>query len=47
MNLIGRLVGQPEVRETRSGKEYLRYVLATADPIGPPNEDGSTYNLVA
>lgn len=42
MNIIGRLVGQPEVRETRSGKEYLRYTVATTDPLGPPNEDGST-----
>ncbi|WFC93906.1 ssDNA-binding protein, mitochondrial [Malassezia brasiliensis] len=41
VNIIGRLVGQPEVRETRSGKEYLRYTLATTDPLGPPNEDGT------
>jgi hypothetical protein len=39
--LIGRLVAPPEVRESRNGKEYLRYVLATTDPLGPPNEDGT------
>ena len=42
INLIGRLVSSPEVRESRKGKEYLRYVVATQDPLGPPNEDGST-----
>lgn len=41
MMLIGRLVGQPEVRESRTGKEYVRYVIATNDPLGPPQEDGS------
>lgn len=41
MTLIGRLVASPEVRESRNGKEYLRYVLATTDQPGPPNEDGS------
>lgn len=41
INLIGRLVSSPEVRESRNGKEYLRYVVATQDPLGPPNEDGS------
>lgn len=41
MQLIGRMVAQPEVRESRNGKEYLRYVVATNDPLGPPNEDGS------
>ncbi|WFD29377.1 lipoyl synthase [Malassezia sp. CBS 17886] len=41
VSLIGRLVAPPEVRESRNGKEYLRYVVATTDPLGPPNEDGS------
>ncbi|WFD05131.1 ssDNA-binding protein, mitochondrial [Malassezia vespertilionis] len=41
MNLIGRLVSQPEVRESRNGKEYLRYVIATNDPLGPPQENGT------
>ena len=27
------------MRESRNGKEYLRYVLATNDLPGPPNED--------
>lgn len=39
--MIGRLVAPPEVRESRHGKEYLRYTLATNDLPGPPNEDGS------
>ena len=39
--LIGRLVAPPEVRESRNGKEYLRYVLATTDPLGPPSEDAT------
>ena len=41
MQLIGRVVAQPESRESRNGKEYLRYVVATNDPMGPPNEDGT------
>lgn len=40
MQLLGRLVADPEVRTTRSGKEYVRYTLATNDPAGPPGEDG-------
>ncbi|CCU98203.1 unnamed protein product [Malassezia sympodialis ATCC 42132] len=41
VTLIGRLVASPEVRESRNGKEYLRYVIATNDMPGPPNEDGT------
>ncbi|WFD36309.1 lipoyl synthase [Malassezia cuniculi] len=41
MQLIGRLVASPETRLSRTGKEYLRYTVATSDPLGPPNEDGS------
>lgn len=40
MQLLGRLVADPELRTTRSGKEYIRYTLATNDPAGPPGEDG-------
>ena len=29
------------MRESRNGKEFLRYVLATNDLPGPPNEDGT------
>lgn len=39
--MIGRLVAPAEVRESRTGKPYVRYVLATTDPLGPPNEDGT------
>lgn len=34
-------MASPEVRQSRNGKEYLRYVIATTDMPGPPNEDGS------
>ncbi|PWN24286.1 nucleic acid-binding protein [Microstroma glucosiphilum] len=40
MQLLGRLIADPETRATRSGKDYVRYTLATNDPVGPPGEDG-------
>ncbi|CAO1622383.1 unnamed protein product [Jaminaea pallidilutea] len=40
MQLLGRLIADPETRTTRSGKDYVRYTLATNDPAGPPGEDG-------
>ncbi|CAO1626665.1 unnamed protein product [Sympodiomycopsis kandeliae] len=40
MQLLGRLTADPETRTTRSGKDYVRYTLATSDPAGPPAEDG-------
>lgn len=40
IQLIGRLVADPEVRTTRAGKDYIRYAVATTDPLGPPAEDG-------
>ncbi|WFD42353.1 ssDNA-binding protein, mitochondrial [Malassezia psittaci] len=45
VNLIGRLIAQPEQRQTRNGKSFARYVIATNDPPGPPNEDGSMYSV--
>ncbi|KAL9936714.1 hypothetical protein V8E36_004782 [Tilletia maclaganii] len=41
IQLIGRLVADPEVKATRSGKDYVSYTVATTDPLGPPAEDGS------
>ncbi|CAD6902453.1 unnamed protein product [Tilletia caries] len=41
IQLIGRLVADPEVKATRSGKDYVSYTIATSDPIGPPGEDGN------
>lgn len=40
MQLLGRLVADPEVRSTRTGKDYVRYTLATNDPQPPVGEDG-------
>ena len=40
MQLLGRLVADPETRQTRAGKDYVRYVVATTDPLGPPGEEG-------
>lgn len=41
MQLLGRLVADPEVRTTRAGKEYILYTLATSDPTGATGENGS------
>lgn len=41
IQLVGRLVADPEVKATRSGKDYVSYTVATTDPVGPPAEDGS------
>lgn len=40
MQLIGRLVADPETRTTRNGKDYAKYTIATNDPLGPPGENG-------
>lgn len=40
MQLIGRLVADPETRTTRNGKDYAKYTVATNDPLGPPGENG-------
>lgn len=40
MQLIGRLIADPETRTTRGGKDYVKYTVATNDPAGPPAEDG-------
>lgn len=40
MQLLGRLVADPEQRTTRTGKDYVKYTVATTDPLGPPNESG-------
>ncbi|KAL4075713.1 hypothetical protein V8B97DRAFT_148062 [Scleroderma yunnanense] len=40
--LIGRLGKDPEVRTTKSDKEYVSYAVATTNyPPPPPNPDGS------
>ncbi|CAL1701561.1 unnamed protein product [Somion occarium] len=40
--LVGRLGKDPEVRKTRSDKEYISYTVATANyPPPPPNPDGT------
>ncbi|KAH7931362.1 nucleic acid-binding protein [Leucogyrophana mollusca] len=42
LTLIGRLGKDPEVRTTKSDKEYVSYTVATANyPPPPPNPDGS------
>jgi len=40
MTLLGRLVADPEIKQTRSGKDYVRYSLATTDSPAPPGENG-------
>ncbi|TEB35392.1 hypothetical protein FA13DRAFT_1811110 [Coprinellus micaceus] len=41
LTLVGTLVREPEVRTTRSEKEYVMYTVATNSyPPGPPGEDG-------
>ncbi|KIJ19884.1 hypothetical protein PAXINDRAFT_33916, partial [Paxillus involutus ATCC 200175] len=40
--LIGRLGKDPEVRTTKSDKEYVAYTVATTNyPPPPPNPDGN------
>ncbi|KAJ3485016.1 hypothetical protein NLI96_g5249 [Meripilus lineatus] len=40
--LVGRLGRDPEVRRTRTDKEYVSYVVATTNyPPPPPNADGT------
>ncbi|KAI5479537.1 hypothetical protein MNV49_003479 [Pseudohyphozyma bogoriensis] len=38
MTLVGRLVGEPAVRSTKNGKEFLTYKVATRDPYVAPKE---------
>lgn len=33
-------MADPEQRTTRNGKDYVKYTVATSDPVGPPGEDG-------
>ena len=35
INLIGRLVSSPEVRESRNGKEYLLSLIHISEPTRP------------
>jgi single-stranded DNA-binding protein len=44
MQLIGRLIADPEQRTTKNGKDYVKYTVATNDPLGPLAEDGSRPN---
>ncbi|KAF9246909.1 hypothetical protein BU15DRAFT_69764 [Melanogaster broomeanus] len=40
--LVGRLGREPEVRTTKSDKEFVSYTVATANyPPPPPNPDGT------
>ncbi|KAK7695565.1 hypothetical protein QCA50_000201 [Cerrena zonata] len=42
LTLIGRLGKDPEVRRTKSDKEYVSYTVATTNyPPPPPNPDGT------
>ncbi|KAK4051440.1 ssDNA-binding protein, mitochondrial [Microbotryomycetes sp. JL201] len=38
MTLIGRLGAQPERRQTKNGKDFLIYKVATSDPLLPAKE---------
>jgi len=39
--LIGRLIRDPEVRQTRTEKEYVTYTVATQNyPLPPPDANG-------
>ncbi|KAM0789181.1 hypothetical protein ACM66B_000028 [Microbotryomycetes sp. NB124-2] len=38
MTLIGRLGSQPERRQTKNGKDFLIYKVATSDPLLPAKE---------
>ncbi|THH01851.1 hypothetical protein EW026_g909 [Hermanssonia centrifuga] len=42
LTLIGRLGKDPEVKRTKTDKEYVMYTVATTNyPSPPPNADGS------
>ncbi|KAG1715970.1 hypothetical protein ID866_1194 [Astraeus odoratus] len=42
LTLVGRLGRDPEVRTTKSDREYVAYTVATANyPPPPPNPDGT------
>ncbi|KAF5333718.1 hypothetical protein D9611_002254 [Ephemerocybe angulata] len=40
LTLVGTLVREPEVRTTKSEKEFILYTIATNNPAGPPGPDG-------
>lgn len=40
MQVLGRLAADPELKQTRTGKDYVRYTVATSDPPSGPAEDG-------
>ncbi|KIP09199.1 hypothetical protein PHLGIDRAFT_126501 [Phlebiopsis gigantea 11061_1 CR5-6] len=41
LTLIGRLGKTPEVRTTKTDKEYVSYTVATTNAPPPPNPDGT------
>lgn len=40
MQVLGRLAADPEVKTTKTGKDYVRYTVATSDPPTGPAENG-------
>lgn len=38
MQVLGRLAADPELRATRTGKDYIKYTVATSDPLPPPSD---------
>lgn len=36
--LVGRIGAEPQLKETKNGKQFLIYKVATTDPYVPPKE---------
>lgn len=45
MTLIGRLGAAPERRQTKNGKDFLIYKVATTDPLPPPREGSGQFTI--
>lgn len=43
LTLIGRLGAQPEMRQTKNGKNFLVYVVGTENPVARPKEGGQSH----